>query len=71
MLLGMFLASESVEALDYGDTLNKSIVFFEGQRSGKLPTNQKVKWRADSILSDGASANVCKLISLPKWNLIS
>ncbi|KAL9293632.1 putative cellulase [Arabidopsis thaliana] len=58
MLLGMFLASESMEALDYGDALNKSIVFFEGQRSGKLPTNQRVKWRADSGLSDGASANV-------------
>ncbi|KAL9831041.1 putative cellulase [Arabidopsis thaliana] len=58
MLLGMFLASESVEALDYGEALNKSILFFEGQRSGKLPTNQRVKWRAESGMSDGASANV-------------
>ncbi|KAG7552547.1 Six-hairpin glycosidase superfamily [Arabidopsis thaliana x Arabidopsis arenosa] len=58
MLVGMFLAFESLEALDYGDALNKSILFFEGQRSGKLPTNQRVKWRADSALSDGASANV-------------
>ncbi|AEE82789.1 glycosyl hydrolase 9B14 [Arabidopsis thaliana] len=58
MLIGMFLAFESLEALDYGDALNKSILFFEGQRSGKLPTNQRVKWRADSGLSDGASANV-------------
>ena len=63
MLLGMFLASESVEALDYGEALNKSILFFEGQRSGKLPTNQRVKWRAESGLSDGASANVNRLYS--------
>ncbi|XP_010433888.1 PREDICTED: endoglucanase 20-like [Camelina sativa] len=58
ILVGMFLAFESLEALDYGDALNKSILFFEGQRSGKLPTNQQVKWRGDSALSDGASANV-------------
>jgi len=63
MLIGMFLAFESLEALDYGDALNKSILFFEGQRSGKLPTNQRVKWRADSGLSDGASANVNRLYS--------
>ncbi|XP_010439178.1 PREDICTED: endoglucanase 20-like [Camelina sativa] len=58
MLVGMFLAFESLEALDYGDALNKSILFFEGQRSGKLPTNQRANWRGDSALSDGASANV-------------
>ncbi|CAD5324769.1 unnamed protein product [Arabidopsis thaliana] len=67
MLLGMFLASESVEALDYGDALNKSILFFEGQRSGKLPTNQRIKWRAESGLSDGASANIGYLRSTIKW----
>ena len=61
MLIGMFLAFESLEALDYGDALNKSILFFEGQRSGKLPTNQRVKWRADSGLSHSASANVNQL----------
>ncbi|XP_010448714.2 PREDICTED: endoglucanase 20-like [Camelina sativa] len=58
MLVGMFLAFESLEALDYGDALNKSILFFEGQRSGKLPTNQRATWRGDSALSDGSSANV-------------
>ncbi|KAJ0666000.1 putative cellulase [Helianthus annuus] len=42
----------------YADALTKSIMFFEGQRSGKLPTNQRVKWRADSALHDGSSANV-------------
>jgi len=63
MLVGMFLAFESLEALEYGDALNKSILFFEGQRSGKLPTNQRVKWRADSALSDGSLANVSCLYS--------
>lgn len=43
---------------DYISALEKSLLFFEGQRSGKLPANQRVKWRADSGLSDGSAANV-------------
>ncbi|KAA8533359.1 hypothetical protein F0562_033108 [Nyssa sinensis] len=38
---------------DYGDALDKSLMFFEAQRSGKLPANQRVKWRGDSGLRDG------------------
>ncbi|XP_078439511.1 endoglucanase 17-like [Wolffia australiana] len=43
---------------DYRDALTKSILFFEGQRSGRLPAGQRLKWRGDSGLSDGASMNV-------------
>ncbi|VVB11943.1 unnamed protein product [Arabis nemorensis] len=57
-LVCIFMAFQSLEALDYGDALNKSILFFEGQRSGKLPVNQRVKWRANSALSDGKTDNV-------------
>jgi len=46
---------------DYKDALGKAILFFEGQRSGKLPSNQRVKWRGDSALSDGNSSNVLLL----------
>ncbi|KAJ4839152.1 hypothetical protein Tsubulata_008318 [Turnera subulata] len=42
----------------YGDALGKAILFFEGQRSGILPANQRVKWRGNSALSDGKSDNV-------------
>ncbi|CAO2162308.1 unnamed protein product [Urochloa humidicola] len=45
-------------AHDYRDALAKSILFFEGQRSGKLPSSQRQSWRRDSGLSDGASAKV-------------
>ncbi|KAL8095983.1 hypothetical protein AgCh_037092 [Apium graveolens] len=38
---------------DYKDALMKSIMFFEGQRSGKLPPNQRITWRGDSALKDG------------------
>lgn len=43
---------------DYGDALRKSILFFEGQRSGKLPPDQRLRWRRDSALHDGATAGV-------------
>ncbi|KAK6936323.1 Glycoside hydrolase family 9, partial [Dillenia turbinata] len=38
---------------DYADALTKSILFFEGQRSGKLPPTQRMTWRKDSALEDG------------------
>jgi hypothetical protein len=40
-------------AIHYKDALGKAILFLEGQRSGKLPRSQRVKWRGDSALSDG------------------
>ncbi|KAG5030224.1 hypothetical protein GLYMA_05G236400v4 [Glycine max] len=43
---------------DYRDALRKSILFFEGQRSGKLPADQRLRWRHDSALHDGATAGV-------------
>jgi hypothetical protein len=43
---------------EYYDALEKSILFFEGQRSGRLPSNQKLTWRGDSGLSDGSSYHV-------------
>ena len=54
------LASPNARAMnhDYKDALSKAILFFEGQRSGKLPWTQRVKWRRDSALFDGKSKNV-------------
>ena len=48
---------------NYADALAKSIIFFEGQRSGKLPPGNRMPWRADSGLTDGAQYNV-RLFSL-------
>jgi len=38
---------------DYSDALRKSILFFEGQRSGRLPKQQRMAWRRNSALNDG------------------
>ena len=39
-------------AYDYGKVLELSILFYEAQRSGKLPANNRIKWRKDSALDD-------------------
>ena len=36
----------------YAKALHLSLLFYEAQRSGKLPANQRVKWRKDSALDD-------------------
>ncbi|KAL2527711.1 Endoglucanase 6 [Abeliophyllum distichum] len=43
---------------DYGEALSKSILFFEAQRSGYLPRNQRVQWRGNSGLNDGKISGV-------------
>ncbi|HQA58316.1 MAG TPA: glycoside hydrolase family 9 protein, partial [Acetivibrio sp.] len=39
---------------NYGEALQKAIMFYEFQRSGKLPENTRNNWRGDSCLEDGA-----------------
>ena len=43
---------------NYGEVLQKSIYFYEAQRSGKLPKNNRVQWRGDSTLKDGADSGI-------------
>uniref|UniRef100_A0A453NC54 cellulase n=1 Tax=Aegilops tauschii subsp. strangulata TaxID=200361 RepID=A0A453NC54_AEGTS len=43
---------------DYGDALSKSLLYFESQRSGRLPYNQRVRWRGHSGLTDGLEQGV-------------
>lgn len=39
---------------DYGDVLGLSLLFYEAQRSGKLPPTNRISWRNDSNLGDKA-----------------
>lgn len=50
---------------EYASALDKSLLFFDVQRSGKLPKWQRLKWRGDSALNDGRSSNVSKKYVLP------
>ena len=55
---------KGVVSHDYGDALTKRILFFEGQRSGKLPPTQRMTWRKDFALSDGSQVGLSFLIGL-------
>ena len=37
---------------DYAEVLEKSILFYEAQRSGPLPADNRIPWRGDSALND-------------------
>ncbi|XP_068216077.1 endoglucanase E-4-like [Palaemon carinicauda] len=43
---------------DYSQALCMSYLFYEAQRSGPLPSNQRVTWRKDSALGDGSDVGL-------------
>lgn len=45
-------------ALNYAEALQKSLYFYDAQRSGRLPENFRVAWRRDSGLEDGRDVGV-------------
>jgi len=51
-------AADSNPAFNYAEALQKSMFFYEAQRSGKLPADNPVSWRGDSGLQDGADHGV-------------
>ena len=43
---------------NYGEALQKSILFYEAQQAGKLPEWNRIPWRDDATLEDGADVGV-------------
>ena len=43
---------------NYGEALQKSLLFYELQRSGDLPEQVRCNWRGDSGLNDGSDAGL-------------
>ena len=43
---------------NYKDVLHKSLLFYEAQRSGHLPADNRVSWRRDSCLTDGSDVGL-------------
>merc|ERR1719282_1141619 len=46
------LKPSSVATYDYVEVLDLSLQFYEAQRSGPLPADNRVPWRGDSFLQD-------------------
>lgn len=52
-LLGLAGRAAAAQPLDYAKALKLTTLFYEAQRSGKLPANNRVPWRGDSAMGDG------------------
>ncbi len=50
--------AKAATTYNYGEVLQKAIYFYEAQRSGKLPKNNRVAWRGDSGLKDGSDQGI-------------
>lgn len=51
-------SSAATPAFNYGEALQKSVWFYDAQRSGKLPAGNRVSWRGDSAMRDGADVGL-------------
>ncbi len=49
---------EQTSQFNYGEALQKSILFYDLQRTGDLPDDFRSNWRGDSCLNDGADAGL-------------
>ena len=49
---------EGTGEYNYGEALQKAILFYEIQRSGDLPEETRCNWRGDSGLTDGADVGL-------------
>jgi len=58
LLLLLVLGGAEGKAHNYEDALQKSLLYFEAQRSGRLPHSQRVAWRHHSGLTDGLEQGV-------------
>ncbi|KAM7492373.1 hypothetical protein LguiA_035294 [Lonicera macranthoides] len=56
--LSLFAVFTFARAFNYSEALTKSLLYFEAQRSGRLPYNQRVSWRQHSGLTDGLEQGV-------------
>jgi endoglucanase len=48
------LHAQSAPTFNYGEALQKSLWFYEAQQAGPKPSTNRVTWRGDAALTDGA-----------------
>lgn len=54
LLLGLVGASQ---AYIYAEVIDKSLLFYEAQRTGVLPANNRISWRGNSFVTDRGTNN--------------
>ncbi|KZP24537.1 glycoside hydrolase family 9 protein [Athelia psychrophila] len=55
---GAVASSGSTPNTQWSTLLGESLYFYEAQRSGKLPSTNRVSWRNDSAVNDGSDVNL-------------
>lgn len=50
--------TSAAATFNYAEALQKSLLFYEAQQSGRLPAWNRVSWRGDSALNDGADVGL-------------
>ena len=58
LLIASLIIFSSSKSRDYERHLELSLLFYEAQRSGKLPDNNRIYWRHDSMLDAGYDADL-------------
>lgn len=48
----------TTQLTNYKDAIHKSLLFYEAQRSGKLPADNRIPWARDSALTDGSDVGL-------------
>ena len=49
---------QSQTKYNYGEVLQKSILFYEAQQAGELPEWNRIPWRGDAVTKDGADVGL-------------
>lgn len=57
ILLMVSLKLTYAQNYNYAEALQKSMFFYECQRSGQLPADNRVSWRANSAMNDGSDVS--------------
>ena len=52
-LAGLLPFTGNAQTHNYPEALQKSMFFYEAQRSGELPADNRVSWRGDATVNDG------------------
>ncbi|ODM95900.1 Endoglucanase 1 [Orchesella cincta] len=50
-------AAVTLAQYNYGEVIEKSILFYEAQRLGRLPSSNRIPWRGDSFVNDRGENN--------------
>jgi hypothetical protein len=58
VILPVVVLAQPATRYNYGEALQKAIYFYDAQRSGKLGDTNRVLWRGDSAVDDGAQVGV-------------